>query len=500
MEITSVSEKREKELENFHGATNTIRETPRRVLRIHLDLKLAHIDKSLIVYKVFYFMFHASLGSVFPFLPSYFKQIGFSSGQRAALFTVRPFIQFFLSPLFGFLGDQFASKKMIVQFSTFAWLIITISMAFIEPTNQLCQLVLHNHTIATVVNSTHLKTGFFRRSINSFNIQGEPSLQNHYLKTKTKSVQDDQIPEYGSTSGYKGDETSVGSANMPISTRHPILSFQTTVKPPVTKLNYTAKNILRDDVSQLHDIFLSALTLLTIAEFLAVPAFLLIDASLLCKQTEENQMYYGQQRAFGSAGYIALFITVRFLLNKSLKPLCGEIYADFVICFCFFCVCTILTMIAGSKFDFSYKRPGSNKFERLMSILYNRHCGTFFLAAGFMGLAHTVICQAFNWLLREKKLGLSLVGVINFIELLGEPVGFLISGPVLRRIGIINTIFGLLIGLTLNLMCCSFISSPWYVVPFGFVEEVIYGLSWATCVTYMASVAPIDCHGTAQGK
>ena len=504
---TTAVEKSKHECDSSNGdGSSQTHDPPQRVFRIQLDLRLAHIDKSLIVYKLFYFLFYGSLGSVFPFLSGYFRQIGFSPGQLAALVSVRSFIQMIFSPLFGILGDRFVSKKMAVQFMTFVWLIITISLAFIEPTNQVCQLVSHNHTAAKVVNSTKLKTGFFRRSIETINVQGEPSLLNTYSTTEKtllpvkKSINEDRISEFGSTSGFQ-EEISGGSANIPVSTRSPTLASSTPIKAPASeKLNYTTKNILRNDSTKLHNIFMSALTLLAIEELLAVPAFLLIDASLLCKQTQENQLYYGQQRAFGSAGYITLFITVGLLLNRSLNPVCGETYADFVICFCFFCVCTILTLLAGAKFEFQYKRPGSNPYERLVSIFYNRHYGSFIFAAGFMGLAHTVICQAFNWLLLESDLGLGLVGVINFFQLLGEPVGFLLSGVVLKRTGTVNTIFGVLVALILSLTCCSFVSSPWYVIPFGFMEEVVYGLSWVACVTYLANSAPVDCHGTVQGK
>lgn len=480
-------------------------------LVIQRDLNLARMNKALLVYKAFYFVFYSSLGSTFPFLAGYFQQIGFASSHVRMLSAVRPFTQMLFSPLWGIFADRYLSKKMILQFSLFIWLVVTISLAFVEPTNQLCQFVSVSHTESKVLNSTKLKTGFFRRR----SLDNSPKR----ITIETQPIQGARLHDPGKK-GFELTEITVGSASgaPPVEepgsgsgvapakelnktrTKHrnqPTRPFK--VNPTPLRVNFTSRNELKNSPSKLYGIFLTTLVLLSLNELFLCPVFLIVDAALLSKQTEQS-FSYGQQRMFGSVGYAVFFFIVWILLNNSLRPVCGAVYADYIICFCFFCVVTLLTLLLTVKFDFPPFSPDIEPYERLKTIFHNRHHGSFAIATCFIGFSHFVISNFFNKFLIESHVGNGVTGVVEFFRLLGEPLGFILSSLIINRTGSINVIFAVLTSYTINLFACSFVSSPWHLIPLGFLETFTYGISWVVCATYIINSAPRDCATTVQGK
>ena len=123
------------------------------------------INRDLLVYKAFYFFFLSSFGSVFPYLPVYFRQIGLSAIQVGLLVGMRPIVQFASAPFWAIVADKYRKRKSVLVMSVLAWLIMTISLAFVEPTNELCELRAGSGSHMRIVNHTKVKTGFFKRSL-----------------------------------------------------------------------------------------------------------------------------------------------------------------------------------------------------------------------------------------------------------------------------------------------------------------------------------------------
>ena len=124
-----------------------------------------HVNRELLVYKAFYFFFLSAFGSIFPYLPVYFRQIGLPASQVGLLIGVRPIVQLASAPFWAIVADKYRKRKAVLVMSTLAWLIMTLSLAFVEPTNVICELRAGNGTESRVVNYTKVKTGFFRRSL-----------------------------------------------------------------------------------------------------------------------------------------------------------------------------------------------------------------------------------------------------------------------------------------------------------------------------------------------
>lgn len=487
------------------------------------EVHLARIDKPLLVFKLFYFFFFASLATTFPFLPSYFAQIGLSSYQVQVLGCIRPLVQLFTAPLWGLSSDVCFPKKRIIQFCTFVWLIGTISLAFVEPTGQMCQLLSSNNTESKVINSTEMLTGFFRRrrrrrTLDYLTMQSKLIPKNADRETNDADSVEVTI---GSGSGNSppmemessGSWTTGDPVKLNISMQNktsqailfssnPQLSFKFRGSPPnLIMLNFTTRNELRENTSRLYHIFLGASALVLFEEIFLCPVLFGIDAVLLARQAEDSSVVYGRQRCFGSMGYLMFFLLTGTLVNNSQRPVCGHIYADYVINFCFFCVTTIVSLLVLVKFEIPYRAPVELPYgRRLKTIFCNKHYGYFSTAVAFLGFSHTVISQFHASLLTHTTIGHATFAVINTFLHLGAPLGFVMSQKLINCLGSINMLFASLMVYMLNHFACSFVTSPWHVVPLGFLEGFTFSSSFVVCVTYLASSSPFDYLTTVQGK
>lgn len=123
------------------------------------------INRDLLVYKAFYFFFLSGFGSIFPYLPVYFRQIGLSASQVGLLLGLRPIVQFASAPFWAIMADKYRKRKSVLVMSVLSWLIMTLTLAFVEPTNEICEIRQGNDTHNHVYNYTRVKTGFFRREL-----------------------------------------------------------------------------------------------------------------------------------------------------------------------------------------------------------------------------------------------------------------------------------------------------------------------------------------------
>lgn len=122
------------------------------------------INKDLFIYKSFYFFYFGALGSIIPFLPVYLRQIGLSAFAVGLLVGVRPIVQLASAPFWTVVADKFKKRKAILIMSIMAWLIMTIALVFVEPTEEICEYTAKNSSHNVFVNYTKHKTGFFKRS------------------------------------------------------------------------------------------------------------------------------------------------------------------------------------------------------------------------------------------------------------------------------------------------------------------------------------------------
>ncbi|XP_022788560.1 major facilitator superfamily domain-containing protein 6-like [Stylophora pistillata] len=91
------------------------------------------INRSLIIYKSFYFFFFSAVGSLFPYLAVFYKQLWLSAHETGILIGIRPLIQLFGTPMWGIIADTYKKSKLIFVVSLVAWLVSNYSLSLVSP-------------------------------------------------------------------------------------------------------------------------------------------------------------------------------------------------------------------------------------------------------------------------------------------------------------------------------------------------------------------------------
>lgn len=65
------------------------------------------IPREIFFARLFYFLYFASFGSLFPLLAVYFKQLGMTAAQAGLLLGCRPVVEFVASPFWGTFAERF---------------------------------------------------------------------------------------------------------------------------------------------------------------------------------------------------------------------------------------------------------------------------------------------------------------------------------------------------------------------------------------------------------
>jgi len=103
-----------------------------------IDALVQHVNRDLLVSKMFYFFFYSAFGSLFPLMGVYFKQLGMNPAQVGVLTGVRPFIEIFSAPFWHSLAERFHKSKALLLFSLLSWIVFTYSLAHIRPPASAC--------------------------------------------------------------------------------------------------------------------------------------------------------------------------------------------------------------------------------------------------------------------------------------------------------------------------------------------------------------------------
>ena len=77
----------------------------------------------LILIRILFFTYYASLGSLLPYLPVYYHSLGHGGQVIGMLGAIKPFTTFLVAPLWGIISDSTASPFKVLYFTFFVSLI-----------------------------------------------------------------------------------------------------------------------------------------------------------------------------------------------------------------------------------------------------------------------------------------------------------------------------------------------------------------------------------------
>ena len=105
------------------------------------------VDKDLTAYKVFCFFLYGAYGSLLPYLPLYFKQLGIHAFEAGVIIGVRPMVQIIAAPFYGALADRYHIGKQLLLGGVLGWIIKALLLLSVRPQNQDCISIYTNVTV-----------------------------------------------------------------------------------------------------------------------------------------------------------------------------------------------------------------------------------------------------------------------------------------------------------------------------------------------------------------
>ncbi|CAK4635450.1 hypothetical protein LEN26_007098 [Aphanomyces euteiches] len=101
--------------------------------------------------------------------------------------------------------------------------------------------------------------------------------------------------------------------------------------------------------------------------------------------------------------------------------------------------------------------------------------------------------------LYELSHSTTLIGVAIWLETLSELPAFFFADELLKRIGIVNTLFISILGYAARITCYALMTEAWMALPFELLHGVTYSLSWTAFAKYIYEAAPPGTQGTMMG-
>nr|XP_023029558.1 major facilitator superfamily domain-containing protein 6 isoform X1 [Leptinotarsa decemlineata] len=494
------------------------------------------VDQELLVVKSFYFFFYSAFGSLFPLMGVYFKQMGMNASQSGFLIGSRPFVEFLSAPFWGSLADRWQKGKILLLASLAAWIIFTVPLGSIQPPPTSCMDVVNKSTAILV--SPEVNMGVInKRSVPS-----------------TKDVEGTEVsspprkPKLIPPSNAGQSPIAVSYASNYNQQEH-----ESWVQPIISSIVYRTQDIQRA--------FFLLLLLVIIGEFFSAPAVTLADSAVLTLLGEDADTY-GHQRMFGSFGWgLAMFFVGIALDHSTAFPNhpCGPAAKEknYTICFATFSVLMGAALISATQITFKYDEQGSaavddekvqqpiSEEDRMQAQLAeqlnlpsladtsaadvqgvpkeqktkifaqttreipewvtvikqykNLKCASFLFVAWFMGFGIGLIFTFLFWHLQDYGGTPTLFGVASVINHISEIFAYFFSFRLIRQMGHVKVLCLGLIGNTLRFLYISWLTNPWWVLPFEFMQGITHAAVWAACCSYIAHNTPIELRSSAQG-
>jgi MFS family permease len=412
-------------------------------------------DRTLLTYKVFYFLFFAGFGSTFPYLTIYFKQIGLTASYVGTLSGIRPLVQFVSGPFWAYLADKYRSRKLVLCMSVVAWLIFTLALAFPQPKNTKCDTL--NATI-------HVQKRNIHRAMSYSGLPLAP------------------IPAAVSEGLLANKKSAIG--------------FSAKDKIETTK-------VIVHDKNELRNLFYIFLILIVVGEVFEAPSFIMIDTALIQKLGDKCHDY-GKTRCFGSLGYGLASFGVGAVLDTTRYIYCGREMNNYMVIFYFFVVFMVIGLIfVLVLFTFKYNEDSSSNTSSIFQVYklcFSAKYATFLLTAWFMGIGNGGQVTFINWYLEDLGATKFMMGLTTTIRAAAVIVGFFCSGVVINKLGEIPSVFWSLLAFAVIFYGYSYLVNPWLVIPLEILQGFVYAISWSTCIVYLSAVAPDDGAATMQSK
>lgn len=509
-------------------------------------------QQGLAVAKVFYFFFFAAFGSLFPLMAVYFKQLGMDAAQTGFLSGVRPIIEYLAIPFWNKIADRFQKGKIMLLVSLASWILFTQPIGHIHPPVVSCKYYNGSKVMLKLPNTYERR----KRSIPDFDPQlpfsGPLTDDNLEELPRALPVQLDPAltmpldTRYVHQSRVKRSDPEWKEGHV-IGQSPQIIDFKV-YQGHESHHKVWVSPAWNNEVFEragVHKVFFLILLLVIIGEFFSSPAVALVDSAVITLLGEENTDKYGSQRMFGSIGWgVTMFIMGMVLDHSKIfqNARCdmNQSQRNYNICFSVFSSLMFCALLVATQLPFKYGGPptannvpmnniqngqqGPQKkkdedakaklkkakvfaqqlrampeFVAVFKALTNLRLLMCMLVAWVMGMGIGLIFTFLFWHLQDIGGSPTLFGIASVINHVSEMAAYFYSFKIINKVGHVKVLAAGLLCNVLRFLYISFISWPWLVLPFEFVQGITHAAVWAALCSFIAHNTDAELRPSAQG-
>ena len=411
---------------------------------------LRDINRSLVFCKLFYFFYNSAMGSLWSYLPLYFRQLFLTPRQVGAIVASRTFVQFLFVPFWCAIAEKYRRHRELLVLALFAWLFSTVGILLVPKEVPKACLKMHKKR----VNISSTDPEWF-----DFSPIREGSLIN-LRRRNDDGVFDDYSPI--NIVNVTEDFEMVYDENNP-------------------------ENHLPD--TSLEFILLMILTIIGVS--IASPAQCLADICTL-KILKNQEESFGQQAVWAAAGSAMFTYTVGTIVSFITKenPCTKITDTNYAPCFYAFAFFMALTIIVATKFAYSVETAEAvdldetiATFWECMKTINDVHLASLLVVTFYCGFGNGFISTFLFWHLREMGGLQFLLAIVSLINSTAEVLFYILSDRLIGYVGHFRLIYLGLLFFSARFFYYSFLREPWLVLPI----EVTHGMTSAAIRSCMIS-------------
>ena len=429
---------------------------------------MAKLNKRLLPSKTFYFFFFSALGSIFPYISLFFKQLQLSAQKTGILTGTRPFVQCIANPAWGLVVDKFNMPKISLLVGIVGWLFTYISIGVIPSYATISRCRIDS------------ASGMANNSADGKEFHESKQLSNVSLRSRRPWFESNgkhNISRYELIDGNLSKQFSPKISREILDSSH----HGSNGTVPAAKSDINPARI---------DLFLVMLLIIVFGNLVSAPVQTIANIATLQALSEETYKY-GKQRLFGSIGWGLTAFTVGIavgLQGRSRSRECGENSAvDYKPCFYVFGAMMVFAFVSATFMRLTKESPSQSAKYILINIRKQIDITIAYLlvTSAYCGFALGLVETFLFWHLHDLGGSQLLFSIITGVNSLAEMLGYFFSEHFIERFGHLNVVIVGLLSSSVQMLCYGLAKNPWVVLPVEVLKSLVVSCTWTALVSYI---------------
>ncbi|XP_046996943.1 major facilitator superfamily domain-containing protein 6 isoform X1 [Schistocerca americana] len=501
------------------------------------------INADLLPVKGQYFLFNAGTAPVVPYLPTYARQLGFSSVVVGLIYTILPIMGMLAKPLLGAVADHFRRQKMMFILCEVLVLVTFFTIQFIPevPVESKSVAIFDCGEGESFINVCGNKSSDQCDAERITEDGSSGALHCEMACSVTNPAIFSDICMYWNVSDYCKSQrprsgvlandtlhiTAVASLNHTTSVYscfyfpvHKVKTMNSDVLNPscsavrhLTCNTYCNNTVINNmitvneeiaDVAGLYQFWL--FFLLMILSWVGMAVVVSVGDAICFGMLGDQPSNFGQQRLWGAVGWGTFSILAGILVDEFSR---GQTKKDYTVVFYILLVMMALDILVSSRLKYTQTKLSASIIRDVGRLFTEIRIVVFLIWTIAVGLCTAMVWQFLFWHIEDlaKSSGCetyewvkTLQGLINGVQSFGgELPFFFLSGHILRKIGHIHAMSLVLLAFGVRFILYYFLTNPWWCLPIELFQGLTFGIFYSAMTSYASIVSPPGTEATVQG-